>query len=403
MFRLLEMLFIKNPKRSTQADQTDQSNCESTQIAPETRQIYGVLSGALGIFLNIVLFAGKLIAGIIAKSVAITADAFNNLSDAGSSMITMFGFKLAAKKPDAEHPFGHGRIEYISGLIVAMLIILMGFELTITSFNSIRNPKPVESSLLVIVILCIAIVVKIYMYYYNHKVALKIKSAAVEATAKDSLGDTLSTLLVLASIIASNFTACPIDGWAGLIVAVIILKAGYDAAKDTIEPLLGEAPKKEFVNQIEKEVMTYKDVVGVHDIVVHNYGPGRLMISLHAEVPGDHDIFALHDMIDNIENDLSQMFKCSVVIHMDPVETNNATLTELKKVIDKEVKEIDSHITIHDFRMVPGTTHTNLMFDAIKPRALKMSNEELEWKIVTKIHSAHPKYYPSIKIDLEYI
>ncbi|OJF77177.1 MAG: cation-efflux pump [Treponema sp. CETP13] len=394
MFSLLEKIFIKNRKNTTS---------EKKQINSETRQLYGIVSGALGIFLNIMLFAGKLIAGLIAKSVAITADAFNNLSDAGSSLITILGFKLAAKKPDAEHPFGHGRIEYVSGLIVAMLIILMGFELAHTSIDSIIHPKPVESSLLVIVILCIAILVKFYMYFYNHMVAKKINSAAIEATAKDSLGDTLSTLLVLASIAESNFTPFPFDGWAGLIVAIIILKAGFDAAKDTIEPLLGEAPKKEFVKKIEQNVIKYKYVVGVHDIIVHDYGPGRLMISLHAEVPGDHDIFILHDMIDNIEKDLEHEFKCSAVIHLDPVETNNAKLNALRAVIAEEVKKIDKSITIHDFRMVPGTTHTNIIFDAIKPRTLKMSTEEFQKTIVNCIHSSHPKYYPVVTIDQEYV
>jgi len=393
MFSLLERIFIKN-RKNTSSEKAQNS---------EIRQLYGIVSGFLGIFLNIVLFTGKLIAGLFAKSVAITADAFNNLSDAGSSLITILGFKLAAKKPDAEHPFGHGRIEYISGLIVAMLIILMGFELAHTSINSIRNPKPVESSILVIVILCFAILVKFYMYFYNHKVAKKINSAAIEATAKDSLGDTLSTLLVLASIAASNFTSFPVDGWAGLVVALIILKAGYDAAKDTIEPLLGEAPKKEFVKEIEQSVIKYKYVVGVHDIIVHDYGPGRLMISLHAEVPGDHDIFVLHDMIDNIEKYLAQKFKCSAVIHLDPVETNNTKLNALREIIAEEVKKIDKSITIHDFRMVPGTTHTNIIFDAIRPRALKMSTEELRKTIVNCIHSNHPKYYPIVTIDQEYV
>jgi cation diffusion facilitator family transporter len=394
MFALLEKIFIKNHKSDTS---------DKNQINSETRQLYGIVSGALGIFLNIMLFTGKLVAGFISKSVAITADAFNNLSDAGSSLITLLGFKLAAKKPDAEHPFGHGRIEYISGLIVAMLIILMGFELGHTSINSIKNPKPVESSLLVIFILCIAIVVKIYMYLYNHNIAKKINSAAIEATAKDSLGDTLSTLLVLASIAASNITSFPVDGWAGLIVAIIILKAGYDAAKDTIEPLLGEAPKKEFVKEIEKSVTKYKYVVGVHDIIVHDYGPGRLMISLHAEVPGDHDIFVLHDMIDNIEKDLAQKFNSAVVIHMDPVETNNKKLNTLKELVKKEVEKIDNTITIHDFRMVPGTTHTNLIFDAIKPRSLKMSNENLQKTIVNCIQTTHPEYCCVVTIDQEYV
>lgn len=294
---------------------------------PLIRKKYGIICGSLGIFLNTLLFVVKLLTGIHSASIAITADAFNNISDAASSIVTLLGFKLAAKKPDATHPFGHGRIEYIAGLIVSVLIILMGFELFTTSIQIIRNPTTVTSSPLVICILIASILVKLYIYRYNHTTAKKINSPTLKATAKDSLSDTLATLLVLASIIASHYTDIPIDGWAGLVVAIIISYAGFTATKETVKPLLGEAPDTDFINKIEKTILEYEHILGIHDVLVHNYGPGRFIISLHAEVPGNKDIYELHTIIETIEKDIAKKFGWYIVIHTDPIKTDGKNNT----------------------------------------------------------------------------
>ena len=259
------------------------------------RQAYGTLCSVVGIMLNVMLFAGKYFAGIISHSIAITADAFNNLSDAGSSFITLIGFRFAGKKPDTEHPFGHGRFEYISGFIVSIAILMMGFELGKSSVSKIIHPVAVETGKLSIIILFISVCVKLYMALYNTRIGKKIDSTAMKATAMDSLSDMVATSVVLLSMLIMKFTCLSIDGISGLLVALFILYAGYNAAKDTLGPLLGQPPKKEFVHEIEDIVLSYEDVVGIHDLVVHDYGPGRCMISLHAEVPGDGDIYKLHD------------------------------------------------------------------------------------------------------------
>ena len=259
---------------------------------PEVRRRYGILCGAVGICLNILLFAGKFIAGTLAASIAITADAINNLSDAGSSLITLIGFKLAGHAPDPDHPFGHGRIEYISGLVVSFLIILMGVELLKSSVDKILHPAPVEGGVLVVVILAVSIAVKIYMYLYNRSIGRRIDSAAMKATAADSLSDTAATAVVLAATLIGQCTGVMIDGWCGILVAAFILYSGINAAKDTISPLLGQPPEEAFVKQIEQIVMSHEEVQGMHDLIVHDYGPGRVMISLHAEVPAPGDILA---------------------------------------------------------------------------------------------------------------
>ena len=290
---------------------------------PAVRRMYGTLCSSVGIGLNICLFAGKYLAGVLSGSIAIMADAFNNLSDAGSSLITLIGFKFAGMKPDAEHPFGHGRIEYISGLAVSAAIILMGVELAKSSVSKIISPSPVDMSMMSIAILAVSVCVKLYMCSYNRFVGKQIDSAAMKATAIDSLSDAVATSVVLLAMLVLKFTGLNVDGWCGAMVALFILYAGYSAAKDTLSPLLGQPPEEELISQIRDITLSHQEIVGIHDLVVHDYGPGRLMISLHGEVPGDGNIFELHDVIDQAEKELKDKLGCDAVIHMDPIATDD--------------------------------------------------------------------------------
>ena len=371
--------------------------------APEVRRAYGVLCGAVGIAINLLLFALKLLAGTLAGSVAITADAFNNLSDAGASIVTLLGFRLAGHKPDTEHPFGHGRIEYISGLIVSLVILLMGFELLRDAVGAILHPEAVECSALTVAILLISICAKCYMYCYNHGVGKKLNAAAMQATAADSLSDCAATTAVLLATLAGHFLHWQIDGWCGLVVSLLILWAGFQAAKDTLSPLLGQPPTEEFVQQIHDIVMANKSICGIHDLVVHDYGPGRVMISRHAEVPAHGDILALHDEIDNVEKELHDRLGCEAVIHMDPIVTNDETVNAAHEKIAALVRSIDENISIHDFRMVTGPTHTNVIFDAVVPYRCKMSDREAEETIKKAVHELDPHYFAVVQIDKSYV
>ena len=379
-------------------------NYEDTKN-PVVREKYGILCGAIGIFFNIVLFLFKMIAGILSKSVAVTADAFNNLSDAGASIVTMLGFKLSGKEPDKDHPFGHGRIEYIAGLVVSFLILLMGFELFKSSFQAIIHPSKIETGTITIIVLSVSILVKLYMYLYNHKTSKLIDSATMEATATDSLNDTISTSVVLAVIIITHFfpdISFPLDGIAGLFVAVFILYGGYESVKETIDPLLGKPADNEFVKSLEQTVMKHEPICGIHDLIVHDYGPGRLVISLHAEVPGKHDIFELHDVIDNAEKAVSLQYGCVATIHMDPVDTDNPELTEIKEYIAQMSSKLGSDFSTHDVRMVPGNTHTNVIFDVVKPHNSKMSDSEIIQYFQNKISEYNGKYNCVVQIDNPY-
>jgi len=366
----------------------------------EMRQSYGVVCGILGILLNVVLFAGKFIAGMLSNSIAITADAVNNLSDAGSSLITLIGFKLAGQKPDTEHPFGHGRMEYVSGLAVSAAILLMAYELAKDSISKIIKPQETEFSVLIAGILLASICVKIYMFYYNQAVAKKIDSPAMMATAKDSLSDSVATGVVLLSAVVSHFTSLKIDGYCGLLVALLIFYAGYSAAKDTLDPLLGQKASEEFEKEIEDLVMAHKEVCGIHDLFVHDYGPGRQIISLHAEVPADSDFMMIHDVIDNIENELRKKLGCDATIHMDPIVTNDAHVTEMKEAMIQLVKGLDERLTLHDFRMVDGPSHTNLIFDVVAPFGFRLDDEELVKEIFTNTQKKlGERYFTVIKVD----
>ncbi|HPD89426.1 MAG TPA: cation diffusion facilitator family transporter [Oscillospiraceae bacterium] len=348
---------------------------------PDVRVAYGYLCGNVGIFFNILLFLGKFIAGAVSGSIAVTADAFNNLSDAGSSIITVLGFKLSSRKPDMEHPFGHGRLEYVSGLIVSLLIVMMGVELVKSSVEKIVNPTEAEYSLFTFVILIASILVKSYMYYYNHAIGKKIKSAAMDATALDSFSDAITTFAVLVSSLVGMYTNWMIDGWCGIVVAAFILRTGILAAKGTVDLLVGTPPDPIFVHRIQEIVLSHEGIIGIHDLIVHNYGPGRMMVSLHAEVPCDADIMAAHDTIDNIEKDIREEMHCLAIIHMDPIDTRDELTNETREKVKELVRTIDARLTIHDFRMVSGPTHTNVIFDVVVPFDLKMTDSEVRTQI----------------------
>lgn len=371
--------------------------------APKVRQAYGMLCGAIGIGLNILLFLGKWLAGTLSGSIAITADAFNNLSDAGSSVITLIGFKLSGQKPDPEHPFGHGRMEYISGLFVSVAILLMGFELIKSSILKIVHPEAIESSPIVLVILAVSILAKLYMCFYNRAIGKKINSAAMLATAGDSLSDTVSTALVLAATIISQFTGLLLDGWFGVLVGVFIFYTGITTMKDTIDPLLGLAPEKDLVKQIHDIVTAHDVVQGIHDLIIHDYGPGRLIISLHAEVPANGDILSIHDDIDNIETELRETLNCSATIHMDPIVTDDEEVARLRTEMVSLAKSIDPNLNIHDFRMVEGPTHVNLIFDVEVPFECKTSDVDVVKALKSGVREfPGPRYFAVIQVDRVY-
>lgn len=381
MISLLAGIFIKDKK------------------GDDLRTAYGMLCGIVGIILNIIMFVIKFFAGILSGAISITADSFNNLSDALSSVITLLGFKLSAMKPDAEHPFGHGRYEYIAGLIVSMFIILMGAELAQSTTDKILHPDNIEFSIVIAVILSLSILIKLYMSFYNKQIAAKIDSAALKATASDSLSDAIATTVVLAATIISRFSGVNIDGWCGVAVAVMIIITGIKSARDTINPLLGTPPSPELVNEIKELVMSYPEIIGIHDLMVHDYGPGRFTISLHAEVSEKGNMLEMHDTIDNIERNLNEKFKCISVIHMDPIVSDDENVNHLRMLTADIVREIDKNITIHDFRIVSGQSHTNLIYDAIIPYDCKLTNSEIAALIKEKTAQLPGNYYAVVRLE----
>ena len=388
MVDLLSKIFIKN--------RTEYGNAA-------VRKAYGTLCSVLGIFLNVLLFAGKYAAGVISGSIAITADAFNNLSDAGSSAISLLGFRLSGKKPDPHHPFGHGRIEYISGLAVAIMIVVMGVELFMSSVRKIAAPTPVEIGLLPAAILLVSILVKVYMFAYNRSIGRKISSAAMAATGTDSLSDSIATAVVLLSMGVSYLFDVNIDGYAGVLVALFILYAGAGVARDTLSPLLGQAPDPELVSKIEELVMSSPAVIGMHDLVVHDYGPGRLMISLHAEVDGRGDIFELHDSIDTVERKLKETLGCDATIHMDPVETDNELLAAERSALNEALSGVNGLRGIHDLRMVMGPSHTNLIFDVVMDTSVGMSAEDFRSLICRTVEERMPGHFAVVTVDTSFV
>lgn len=369
----------------------------------KVREAYGVLSGSVGILCNLVLFVFKLFAGVLTGAVSIMADAFNNLSDAGSSVVTLIGFKMAGKPADTEHPFGHGRIEYLSGLFVAVAILFMGYELLKSSIDKILHPEALEFKAISVIILAVSILVKFWMAHFNFKLGKKISSEAMKATATDSLSDCISTGAVLAGMLIFYFFHVNLDGYIGAIVAVLVLVAGYNAAKDTIQPLLGSAPDPEIVKQIHELVLSEPMILEIHDMVIHDYGPGRRMVSLHAEVAYDVDILEAHDVIDNIEHQLAEKFQYEATIHMDPVVTDDEELYSAKEMVEKLIREENEQWKIHDFRMVRGNTHTNLLFDLVVDAHDMLHAKEIEFDMKKKIHDTDTHYYAVIKVEQSYV
>ncbi len=356
----------------------------------------------MGILLNLLLSGGKFVAGVLTGSIAITADAFNNLSDAGSSVVTLVGFQMSAKRADSDHPFGHGRIEYLSGLAVAVAIIVVGLELGKSSIEKLLHPAAVSFSWLSIGILGVSILVKLWMFRFNKTLSQRIDSAAMAATATDSLSDVVATSAVLAGTLVGHFAQVHIDGWVGILVAVFILRAGWGAAKDTLDPLLGQSPSAELVRGIQDMVLARPEIVGMHDLVVHDYGPGRCMASLHAEVPKDADIMAIHDIIDNLERELHKQFGIEAVIHMDPIAVNDPRINALKAQVLALVQGIDQEMSIHDFRMTAGPEHTNLIFDVVVPVHCRLEDEQVQEAVAAAVQAMEGNYYAVVSVDHAY-
>ena len=388
MITLLARLFIRDRDKVADAG---------------VRRAYGMLCSLTGIGLNILLFLGKYLAGRLSGSIAMTADAFNNLSDAGSSVITLLGFRMAAKKPDPGHPFGHGRIEYLSGVAVSLIIIVVGVQLGLESIDKIMSPEPVDAGLVPMLVLVASICVKGYMFAYNRGIGRKINSPGMSATAMDSLSDSIATSVVLISMLLARFADVNVDGWGGAAVAVFIIFSGFKAAKETLSPLLGNPPDPQLVRDITDIVMSHPEVLNVHDLIVHDYGPGRLMISLHAEVPGDGDIYALHDAIDTAEYELQQKLGCSAVIHMDPVSPDGTKTAHMREELAEAAKAIDPRLTIHDFRIVDGPTHTNVIFDAVLPNNSPVTEGDAKAQLETIVHSLWQNSHPKVHIDRPFV
>ena len=373
-------------------------NSEETNN-PSVREKYGMLSGGVGIFCNILLFIGKLSVGLISASISIMADAFNNLSDAASSVVTLVGFKMAGRPADDQHPFGHGRIEYISGLIISTVVMMMGLEFVKSSIEKIINPASIEIGIYSIIILLMSILLKLWMSIFNKKIGDRINSSTIKAISMDSLADVAATATALIGAIISYMCGVYVDGYAGVLVALFIIYTGFTTARETLSPLLGQAPDKEFVDKIEKKVLSYDNIVGVHDLIVHNYGFNNSLVSLHAEVPCDINILKIHETIDTVERDIKKDFNCDIVIHMDPIATDDNAVNSVKYEIESIVKSIDERLNIHDFRMVQADSFTNLIFDLVGPQLVELKDDEIESIINEKIIALNSSYRLVLNID----
>ena len=369
----------------------------------KVRENYGIFAGIVGIICNLILFACKFFAGIITSSVSISADAFNNLSDAGSSIVTLAGFKMAGKPADTDHPFGHGRIEYIAGMIVSAVIIVMAIELFKDSVIKIFQPEAMEFSVVSVVILAGSIALKFWMAYFNTSLGKRIDSAAMRATAADSLSDCIATGVVLASLLITTFTGVNIDGLAGAVVAVFVFMAGIEAAKETVYPLLGQPPEESFVRQLKELVMEDEHIIGIHDLIVHNYGPGRVFVTLHAEVPYTMNLLAAHDIIDIAEHRVAGQLHCGISIHMDPVVNDDKEVEELKEMVLEVIAEIDDRLSIHDFRSTKGPYLTNLIFDLVVPHQYKYTDKEVQDMVHNAIQKKNPKCFAVVTVERSYI
>lgn len=388
MIKLLGKLFIKDYKNYS--DKT-------------VREKYGFITSLTGIAINLVLFSVKLFAGILCGAVSITADAFNNLSDAGSSLISLFGFKLSAKPKDDKHPFGHGRMEYVSSFLVAVLIVLVGYELITSSVNKIIHPEIISVKTVAVVILAISVIAKLYMFLYNFSYSKKLNSPVLRATASDSISDTVSTAVVLLGFCLSSVLPFSVDGYIGVLVALFILFTGIKSLKEAIGLLVGEKPDKEFVEEIEKFVLSYDVATGLHDLIVHNYGIGQYVISLHVEVDAEGNVIDIHEKIDEIEQEMNKKFNCLATIHMDPVFVHDEATQKYKLLAKEVVEKINPAYTLHDFRLTDGKSRINLIFDVVIPSGDKSNPEDVENEIKRKIKEADERLNAVVKCEYSFV
>lgn len=389
MTQFLVKLFIK-----------DYDNTENVKV----RTAYGVMASIVGIICNVILFLIKISIGIMINSISVMADAFNNLSDAGSSIISFIGVKLAEKPADKEHPFGHGRFEYISALVVAFLIVQVGFTLFQNSFDKVLHPEEVGFNWILVLILSISVLIKLWLSVFNRHLGNRINSNVMKATSADSLSDVLVTFATIFSIVFANLTGLTIDGWVGLVVSIFVLLAGFNIAKDTLMPLLGEAVDREVYKNITRKVESYEGIIGTHDLIAHNYGPSHIMATIHAEVPNDSNMEEIHETIDMIERDVLRELGIFLVIHMDPVEINNKIVQEKKNLVVKVVSTLEPKATIHDFRVVNGENLTNLIFDLVVPHSYgEKEEQELLIKVTELLRTMDERYQCVITIENSYI
>lgn len=365
----------------------------------KVRNAYGKLSSVLGIILNLILFGGKFLAGYLTGSIAITADAFNNLSDASSSIISLIGFKLSEKPADKDHPYGHGRYEYIAGLAVAVLVMVIGIELLKSGIDKIIHPTDTEITIVAMIILVVSILFKLYMMYFNTKAGKMIGSKTLIATAQDSRNDVISTGAVLIASLVMYFFKFNIDGFMGVAVALFILISGFGLIRDTLDPILGQSPDKELVEALQNKVIAYEHVEGIHDLIIHDYGPGNIFASVHAEVDSKYDPVLAHDEIDNIEKDVQKTMGILLTIHYDPIAVGDPFTDEAKAYIKEVVSGINKSISIHDFRTVPGVTHTNILFDMVLPYSIAKSSKDIESRVEFEVKRSHPDWCLVITID----
>lgn len=387
MTELLLKLFVDDYKNID--NQTVRANC-------------GALSGWVGIFCNVLLFLAKLVAGILAGSVSVMADAVNNLSDASSSLISLFGFKLSGKPADKEHPYGHARFEYLSGLMVSVIICVIGVELLRSCFDKILNPGKTDFGMVSIVILTGSVLLKIWMMVFARNIGKRINSKTLMATAADSRNDVISTLAVLIGGLISKKYGLFLDGYIGFGVALFILYSGFMLVKDTLDPLLGRAPEEELVNKIQDKILSYDGVLGTHDLLVHDYGPGRIFASVHIEMAAEDEVLRSHDIIDNIEREFYEADGIHLIVHYDPIVTHDDTVNNTRIWLLEIVKDIHPTLSIHDLRMVPGPTHTNLIFDCVVPFEVKMSHADIKDRIKEAVKKKEPNYFCVITIDISY-
>ena len=388
MFKLIVKLFVKDYKNHKN---------------PVVRERYGLLSSIVGIIVNIILSLSKLVIGSLTSSISITADAINTLSDAGSCIVTLVGFKMAGMKPDKEHPFGHGRIEYIAALIVGFIVELMGFELIKSSVEKIKNPEELTFSIPAVIVLLISIFGKLWLALFNRYLGKTISSPALSAVVTDSLSDICATAFTLLALILSRYTSLPLDGFFGIIVALFIMYSGYGILKETIGIILGVPPSGELVDKIVELIKSHDSVIDIHDLVIHSYGENRLFGSVHVEVPADFDILEAHDNMDHIEKEILEKFGINMVVHLDPLVVNDERIKVLKDLTYGTIKNFDERLSLHDFRVVEGPTHTNFIFDLVIPFDYKLSAEELKEKIAELMKEHNKNYFVVITVEYSYV